>query len=289
MPVIKVFAGKEPYLAAALMGVMAGRGSEPPPKPAKRKGSIKTEKTQAGNPNELTIKQHVFPCRSIQRFADQSGRVSVHEVGSNKIRRLKPDNQFFCAPRAWDQTSEAGFMKRIEDEFQQIVSQILDGTTTSVAPQQKPAIDLMFSLWFMRSRYRYLESQEVQLNKIVGDELTKAQEENLEKNGYIFARKYGAVPARQINGLELQLRTYDYARSLATSISRWAVISSQSGEFLVPDIPAYTIIPVSPQLALVASQPDGIITEQNLAEVNRAMKDVSQDYFFAHDFQNCPL
>lgn len=289
MPVIKVFAGKEPYLAAALMGAMAGRGSEPPPKPVKRNVSVKTEKTQARNPNQLTIKQHVFPCRSIQRFADERGRVSVHEVGGNKVRQLKPDNPFFCAPRAWDQTSETGFMKDIEDGFQQIVSEIADGTTTSVATQQKSAIDLMFSLWFMRSHFRDLDSQEVHLNTIVGDDLTKAQEENLEKNGYIFARKHGAVPARQINGLEIQFRTYDYARTLSTGISRWAVISPQSGEFIVPDIPAYTIIPLTPQLALVASQSDGMITAQNLAEINLAMKNGSCDYFFARDLRNCPL
>ncbi|HEY3939498.1 MAG TPA: hypothetical protein VGL97_18850, partial [Bryobacteraceae bacterium] len=56
----------------------------------------------------------------------------------------------------------------------------------------------------MRSRNRELESQEVKLDGIVGDELTKTQEENLEKNGHLFARKGGRVPTRQLNGLQIQ-------------------------------------------------------------------------------------
>jgi hypothetical protein len=108
-----------------------------------------------------------------------------------------------------------------EAEFQQIVDPIVDGKTDTLAPERKAASDRICALWHRRSRYRELESQEVQLNGNVGNDLTKEQEENLEKNGYMFARKSGIMPARQLNGLELQLQIDNYARDLAAGATRW--------------------------------------------------------------------
>jgi hypothetical protein len=180
-------------------------------------------------------------------------------------------------------------MKRIKDDFQKIVAPTVDGNAQTITSEAKAAIDRMFALWYMRSRYREIESQEIQLNGISGGDLTKEQEENLEKNGYMFARKSGRMAARQLNGVELQMRADDYARELASSVTRWGVIAAQSGEFIVPDVPSHGIIPLTPRLALVQSAPDGMITEQNLAEINLAMRATSQDYFFARDFSSCPF
>ena len=35
------------------------------------------KKPQKGNPHELTVKQHCFPRRSIERFANKDGIVNV--------------------------------------------------------------------------------------------------------------------------------------------------------------------------------------------------------------------
>lgn len=67
----------------------------------------------------------------------------------------------------------------------------------------------------MRTRYRRLDAQEVQLGGIEGNELTLAEEESLEKNGYLFARAGGKMPARQLNGVQLRKRMADYAGDLA--------------------------------------------------------------------------
>ncbi len=141
----------------------------------------------------------------------------------------------------------------------------------------------------MRIRLREIESQEIQLNGIPGNNLTKEQEENLEANRYLFVRGSGAMPARQLNGVELEMRTNNFALDLASSVTRWGVISTQSGEFIVPDVPSHGIIPLTPQLAFVQSAPDGMITEKNLAEINLAMRATSQDYYFARDLSKCPF
>jgi hypothetical protein len=295
MPVIIISFGSPaqacnqgPHLAAAFMGMTLAKASQPP-KVRERQKRARAERTRPRNPNSLTVDQHIFPSKSIERFTNQSGRVSVHDLHRAKVISAKPNNAIFCAGRAWDQRAETGYMKCIEDEFQNIVGPILDGKTEPLAPEHKATIDRMYALWHMRSRYRELGSQEIHLNGIAGCDLTKEQEENLEKNGYMFARKSGTMPARQLNGLELQLRIDNYAHDLAAHVTRWGVISAQSGEFIVPDVPMHGIIPLTPRLALVQSAPDGMIVEGNVAEINRAMRTTSQDYFFARDFLSCPF
>ena len=254
------------------------------------KGRIvkKAERTQPKNPNGLTLKQHVFPLRSIKRFVDQSGRVSVSDKLRGQVRPRAPDDILFCARRAWDQRAEAGYMKQIEDRFQMTVQAIIDGQAATILPEQKPSIDSLFALCYMRARYRDLDAQEIQLSGIMGSELSKAQEENLEKNGYLFTRTGGKIPARQLNGLQLQLRINGYAAELA-ALTRWGVIRAQAGEFIVPDVPVHTVIPLSPTFALISPAPDGVIVEQNLAEINRSAMASSQAYFFARNLSHCPF
>lgn len=295
MPVIKVIGSGEPHsdpgshTAAAVMAVTLAKASEPVgSRSATRKGAI-AEKTRPHNPNRLTVDQHVFPSTSIERFADERGYVSLHDRPRDKIIRVKPRNAIFCASRAWDECTETGFMKRIEDDFQQIIGPIVEGKVGSIEPEQKRAVDRFYALWYMRARFRDFETQEVQLKGRLGGELTKEQEENLEKNGYIFARKDGKMPARHLNGIELQMRINAFYRDLCDQVSRWGVITTQSGEFIVPDVPQNGIIPVTPRLVLVHSTRDGMIVEQNLAEINRVMRAGSEDYFFARDFSHCPF
>lgn len=296
MPIIKVISSgspaqasnQGPHLAAAVMALTLAKASEPP-KVHQQHKRARAEKTRLRNPNSLTVNQHVFPSKSIERFTNQGGHVSVHDLHRAEVIRAKPDNAIFCARRAWDERAETGYMKHIEDEFQKIAGPIVDGKAETLEPEHKPAIDRTYALWYMRSRYRELESQEIELNGIDGHDLTKAQEENLEKNGYLFARKGGRMPARQLNGLQIQRRIDGYALDLAAGVTRWGVISAQSGEFIVPDVPLHGIIPLTPRLALVQSAPDGTIVERNVAEINRAMRATSRDYFFACDFSSCPF
>jgi hypothetical protein len=290
MPTIVVHSSGEqgPYLAAAVMAATLARASAPL-KVRARHVRTKLEKTRPQNPNRLTVKQHVFPLKSIERFTGQGKRVAVYDIHRNEVFRARSENSVFLAYRAWDQRAESGYMKRIEDEFQNVVVPIIDGKVQAVAPEARAFIDRMYALWYTRSRQREIEAAEIQLNVSPGNDYTKEQEENLEKNGYLFVRKSGGMPGRQVNGVELEMRANHLAHALSTSVTRWGVISTQSGEFIVPDVPWHGVIPLTPRLALVQSAPDGMITERNLAEINLAMRSLSQGYFFARDLSICPF
>lgn len=93
----------------------------------------KHEKPQKKNRHLLTVSQHVLPLASIARFADAEGRVSLHDLARRKVRLAKPNDNIFCAMRAWDQQAERGYMKRIEDEFQHLASKVIEGVLSERA------------------------------------------------------------------------------------------------------------------------------------------------------------
>jgi hypothetical protein len=214
--------------------------------------------------------------------------VAVFDMLRVKKRPARPEDILFCARRAWDQQTE-DHMTQIENRFQEVVPPITEGLVNTIAPEHKPAIDTMFALWVMRIRFRGLPAQELQLVGIPGYDLTKAHEEHLESTDRLFVRKGGKVAARQSNGAQLLLRIGRYAHELATAVSECGVIRAQSGEFIVPDVPMRTIIPLSPTLALIAPSLDGTILEPNVEEINSALRTDSNEYYFAGDLSKRPF
>jgi hypothetical protein len=250
----------------------------------------KYEKPQKKNRHLLTVRQHVFPSASIARFADADGRVWLHDLARSKARLAKPNDDIFCAMRAWDQRAERGYMKRIEDEFQHLASKVIEGVLSEIGEAEKGVIDHFYALWLMRARHRTLPSQEIKLNGVTGGGgLTRDQEENLEINGYSFMRPDGKFVARQVNGIQLQMLSGRYANELQQRETRWGIIRAQSGEFVVPDVPAHPIIPLTPHLCLISCGTTGTIRQSNVAEINRIVRAASQEYFFARDFASCPF
>ena len=53
---------------------------------------------------------------------------------------------------------------------------------------------------------------------------------------------------RMFYGLQIQFRIDAYVRDL--SRVQWGIIQAQEGHLVVPDYPAYTIIPLTPTLCL---------------------------------------
>ena len=195
----------------------------------------------------------------------------------------------FCARRAWDHGSETGFMKKIENAFQDLVERIIGGETMTIAGDDKLVVDEFFALWYWRSRLRTLATQEIQARGVTGGGgLSRDQEELLEKRRILFARRGGRFLARQLNGVELWMRTYRYAQN-ELAMTRWGIIEAQEGEFVVPDVPWPTIMPITPTRCLAAPASNRMITRQNLVEINRNAIAGSQAYFFARDFRACPV
>ncbi len=248
---------------------------------------MKHETTQRGNPHRLTIGQHVFPAASIARFAQEDGLVSVYLHEQRKTIHCSPQNDLFCAQRVWNQTSEQGLMRRIEDVFQKLANHILNGGIShSLGSTEDRIVSQFYSLCRLRAEARQASPQDVQMKGVLpGSELTKNQEEILEKNGYIFARGT-TMPSRHFVSIRIQI----LLDKVCAPDTTWAVVYSREIEFLAPDsFREIGIVPLSPNYCLVSNQSSGEISPDNAIEINRMAVGQSSKYYFARDFTKCGI
>jgi hypothetical protein len=245
---------------------------------------VRPEPTQLHNRHGLTIKQHVFPVCSISRFANPNGTVSVLVLNKSKLAMLRPDHQIFCAKRVWDQRAEAGYMKQIEDSFQAVADRIVDGSSCLDVSAFRIITDF-FALWFLRYRSSREPDADQVLNGVVG-EVSKDQQEVLEKQGLISIRPDNKLPGRMISGMKIQRGIDELAARLE---KRWGVVRSRGGEFIVPDaFGQEPIVPVAPTICLVSGCADLLLPEGQVARINQAARRSAQRYLFARDLEQCP-
>ena len=245
------------------------------------------EEPQTGNPHRLTIKQHVFPKKSIDRFSDENGLVQLFRADGTKVIRASSTNSLFCAKRVWDQSTEAGIGKTIEDQFQRLVNSILAGTSSVIGYFEKEAVEDFFSLWRTRQKFRAEGLEDFNLGGVEGDSLTKDQQEILERKHYIFCRD-GVMPGRFAAGLHV----FGYMNAFRhdNQHTQWGIVRAGEGEFIVPDcFQDMMIVPVSPKLMIIADQPNSTLTRSEVAVINQTAIDRSTDYYFARRLSSCPV
>jgi hypothetical protein len=245
------------------------------------------EPTQEGNPHRLTVNQHVFPRASIQRFTDTDGFVEIFLTKQKRLLRLKSNNPIFCAQRAWDQKTEAGVGKRIEDRFQALACAIERGTVATIGILEKRIVEEFFSLWRTRQRFRLNRLQDIHLNGIAGEALTKDQQEIMERKHVMYAVD-GVMSGR----LLASVHVFGYQDRFvhANKSTQWGIARSYSDEFIVPDcFDDMMIVPISPRIAIVADLPDLILRRDQVAVVNQTAIARASDYYFARRLAVSPV
>lgn len=245
------------------------------------------EKPQKGNPHCLTISQHIFPAKSIARFASSDGKVQLQMLRPSLVRQAKPSDSIFCAQRVWDHGSEVGFIKALEDRFQRLATLIIDGHVMSFDQEQTYVISSFFVLWRVRAELRERPTQNTVLQGVLpGRNRSKDEEERLEKAGLAFQRGI-TIPAHLVNGLHVRILVSRYLRQMNPTAT-WGIVRASGGEFVVPDWPAYAFLPINPTLALANPAFNQILQRDTIGLVNAQMRSASQRYFIARDFAECP-
>ncbi len=242
------------------------------------------EKTQGGNPYQLTVKQHIIPNKSISRFVNQDGFVEVWMLGADSTIKLRPSNALFCAMRSWDHRTEHGLIKGHEDRFQKVADEIVIGGRNSLSGEECHAITGLFLLWRLKHRFWLEPLDDAKLNGVLGVNTTKDEQEILEKNGYAFAKPDGSFPGRIMAG---PLIAINLDRDLVRyGALRWGVFRSRGREFIMPDIfGSQAVMPLSPRVCLVADSPDGLASDAVVAQINRMAISCAQTYYFAKNFR----
>ncbi|MBK5509777.1 DUF4238 domain-containing protein [Pseudomonas sp. TH15] len=257
------------------------------PEQIRGKRIVKFEPTQPGNPHRLTVDQHVFPKAGIQRFTNSDGIVEVFVKKLGRVIPLKPNNAIFCAKRVWDQKTEAGVGKNIEDRFQALARAIENGSVITIGIFEKRIVEEFFSLWRTRHKFRLEGLEDVSLYGVAGDSLTKDQQEILERKHVMYAVD-GVMKGR----LMASLHVFGYQNQFLqdNQTMQWGIARSYSDEFIVPDcFDDMMIVPLSPKIAIVAGLPDSILTPDQVTVINQAAIARATDFYFARRLAVSPV
>jgi hypothetical protein len=248
---------------------------------------MKYPKPQKGNRCELTIRQHTFPSRSLSRFTNSLGVLTVRRNGFTKVFKLKPDHPMFCARRTWDQRAERGYMKAIEDEFQTLAEQILAGLPRLNGAHHR-VITRFYALWRLRTERKYAPLADLPAKGVTPDSLTQDQQEALESTGYLFVGPDGMLPGRMLTGLTIQRGIHFVEHQLAGE--SWGIARAHQGEFLLPDqFGTVGVVPLSPTACLVAGTGDHTMLYSGVQHINRLAISASREYVLARSFGKSPL
>lgn len=139
----------------------------------------------------LVNNQHVLPAKSIERFCSPNGEVQVRRLNSENIFPAKPKNNIFCVKRVWDQRSEQGYGKNIEDKFQSLIEYVLNKKLNHLPSEGHKIASEFYTLWCLRSKIEsYDELSEGNLVGVTGSKLTTEQKRNLEIPGTVYLTNF---------------------------------------------------------------------------------------------------
>lgn len=239
----------------------------------------KPEPTQPGNPQQLTLSQHVHSRWCIDRFANEDQLVAVMLRG-RKPFTTKSGNPVFCAQRVWDEKLERGLFGKVEHDFHEVVSGVLAGGIVT----NHRAVTGYVTVWQVRCDLAQCPPEDFNLIGVTSSKLKKCEEEILEKKGYMFTRGStgpGATVPGRFGAMVPTLRAYDQTmHELARA--KWGVLAAPEDHgFLCPDAPRRELyIPISRRYALVAGYKDQEIAGSTVELLNQ---DAARGrYIFGH-------
>lgn len=231
--------------------------------------------------------QHVLPAKSIERFSNKKGHVQVRRLKSVNTFSTGLKNNIFCVERIWDQRSEQGYGKRIEDRFQSLIEYSLNHQLMHLPPEGHEIASEFYALWCLRSKIEsYDEQAEGNLVGVTGSKLTDEQKKNLELKHAIYIEEGGVVPKRFKRGLTMQMAIDQFiTRNPGLT---WSICNSNSLEFVVSDNPeGEFIIPITPKKCLICGFSITIFSQKQMLNLNLKAIARSKEYYFARDLGAC--
>lgn len=177
---------------------------------------------------------------------------------------MKPDNKIFCTKRTWDQRAEHGWMKSIEDEFNESLRNYYDNNK----PVSNYVVTKYFLLWVVRSHYASRDNEDVELAGVSPTQLSKTEEEVLERKWCSYVGKSGKLKSRFSVSLSAQIE-HDKLCSEYSDI-KWGTLNSEGRPFLLPKFASpHGVLPVTPLLALSRQYGSMRISDESVYNINK--------------------
>ena len=179
---------------------------------------LKPEPTQPGNPHCLTINQHVLPKASIERFSgsdDLVGYLPVATVEAHPRATLRRD---LLCQRAWDQRAEHGYMRKIEDAFQEVADRIV--TTGVLAGEDDRKLTQFWFLWQFHAGIKENPMEDVKVPGVPALVQTKDAQEGFERKWVLTVGLNGMFSGRSMAGIQMQA----WIAGASREKFRWGVV-----------------------------------------------------------------
>jgi len=192
----------------------------------------------------------------------------------------------FYANRAWDERSEKGYMKDIEDEYQAPADRITAGPD-SLTTAECPVVTKFVALWSLREATRTSPTADAPMAGVAGEPLAADQRERTEKFGASYVRSDGKMPGRMLAGMLIQ-RGIDRMCADFQGMT-WGIARATEGEFICPDtFGEFAAVPLSPMLCLLRGRNNSELSKGDVAAVNQLAYRSAKSYCLARDFAACP-
>lgn len=248
------------------------------------------EKPQKRNPNNITIRQHVFPEFAIKNFNNSNGSVEFFDKYTKKISLKTSRDYAFCARRVWDDNTERDFMQKIEDPFAKLSKEIISGNVNTIDAEKQVLVTEFFCLWNIREHYREDPFRDEKINGAldVARKISKDEQEKLEISGVTAIRPDLTISSRSITGIRIKMNFMQSIEQMTDA--KWGIVRSNKIEFLVPDNCSHArIMPISPKICLISEDTDRIADIEEVININKSAVAISKNYFFGRDLKKCGI
>lgn len=241
------------------------------------------ERVRKGNPLQLVVDQHFHTAHAIAKFYNSENSVEILKISTGEILKRNKRSKIFCAKRNWDERSEKGYMSQIESDFHHQIDDI-----QTYKNRDHAAISKYLALWRLRHKFHLDRLIDAPLFGVEGEQLTKEQQEILEKKGFGYVNEQAEIPARQLTGAQIQIGIYQIMQAFGDI--RWGLLQSKSGHFLCSDCyHKLCFIPISPTIAFAGNLPDRVLSDNEIAIANYHSVNSASEFYFGSYLEKCPI
>jgi hypothetical protein len=235
----------------------------------------------------LVKNQHTLPFKSIKRFINNKGNVQVFLKNTDNNFPAKPDNEVFCLTRVWDQRSEQGYGKDIEDNFQKLVDSVLSNSIKSLTSNEHKIVTTFYLLWCLRTTVKdYDHLAKGKLNSVSGHELSEQEKLDIELQHSYYVEQDGNVPKHFKRGRSMEMAIGSFIKRNPSL--QWYLCKSPEVDLIVSDSPAGEyIVPITPSLCFYCNFDYKNLTIEQAVKLNLNSIARANKYYFANDISRC--
>lgn len=223
-------------------------------------GRFQYEKTLKGNPNKITVNQHIIPSRHISEWSNGRKVVDIIDIASGQKITMPPSSPYFCAMRLWEQHTEARFLKDLEDSFQSQMALLKCNNTIT----QKMIVTKYYASLCARVKIssinRMVSQSRMHSVTMEGEKSALEKDELNVKNSVRICRTIPSPLSQHFDRIALggllYLAYFDYCNHLLEQ--DWILFESDGIALTLSDSfhnnysESFHVLPITPRKALIA-------------------------------------